>query len=283
MKNRTVSLWCMEVRCRLAWQGVLVVPLGLFWWFCVHAWQQTAQVYQIASGGDACLSFADLVCLAWQGAVVYHPDPNIPFRIPALWLTQQLYLLMFVCWLPAAPATGFWRDALVKTASRKQWWTARCLAAGLFVALEYAVQYILLFALSGDRTAPFSLSVQTLEKAFSISLEPGQREIWWVYLLLLPLCGSLALALLQMVLSLWLGAVGGFFAASVYTALAAYLDSPLLFMGYAMPLRSRLCGAHGTAPALCIAVLLAAAVLLFAVGRAVFAKMDILQEEGTNR
>lgn len=247
---------------RLARQGRYLWMLALAIALVVSAGNiRLAEFYSLAEQQEYHLSFADLALLLFQGGRAYDPAAGEPFRAPAVWLMEQLFLCILVCRVDVCPHSTLEQSAVLGVRRRRFWWYSKCVTIVCQIAVTYLLQLAVLFIAAPEKTVPFQLSPNTLQQVFELPVASAALGQWAWYVVLLPCLVSMLVGIVQLFLSLLIGALPGMIAVFLYLAAAAFYDSPVLIGRLTMPVRGPLCGAGNAFDAASLALLALAALL----------------------
>lgn len=274
-----------------AWRyyaGVAVLALCLSIVF-VAAWRarQAGVGSAVALPAGACAetgpTFGDLVAYVLAGKAEYHFDPFVgvtnAFQVPWAWMFILMLMMAGTLWYPYRDLTGSGRAYVLAAGGRLPWWFSKCVwvvaatcCYWLVVALVLGlVSLVADFAWAPSLTA---VGVALLEPAAAAQETPS---VLWLVLLVLPV--SSALALTQLVLSLVVSPLVAYAAVAAALFVSSFFASPWLLGNHLMAARSDgiVQGGVDTTAGLVLAALLCVAAV--SVGAVIFCRMDILDKE----
>ena len=259
---------------RIVWY----IPVILLACLSAMVTAKQASIFFTYNGLSGTPSFADFLIVFAKGSLPYSPAAQIPFELPAFWMTNLIYILFLTCYYPLQGLMGYGSLVLIKTTRRAYWWRSKCLYIFCSVMLCFALQYsvLLLFALKSP--ALFLPTPILLTEVFHVPPSIFSDASYLLYAVLLPILLASALSLWQMVLSLVLNATYSFIFGVLYLGASAYLFTPFLLGSAAMLLRSRLSIPNGVPFAPAAGILCVLCIVALMVGERLFRRYNILQK-----
>lgn len=232
---------------------------------------------------NSSVSFADYILYTFRGMQKYSVDPeNIKqgFYIPALWLLLNLYLGYIIGNYPLKDLHGYGQQILIRSKARTQWWVGKVIWNIVCVLAFYAVGYLTVIVITlatGTLSLTPSAAVALYCGGMDISGWTGNGGI--IVAMIQPVISSLALCLIQMVLSFFIKSVFSYIVTIIILVLSAFYCSEFLIGNYSMMLRSNLIlkgGVEFHFAVLFGCLLMAASIVI---GLLRFKRMDILEKE----
>ncbi len=205
---------------------------------CAQFYQET-QLYLEATHQDLSLSMADYLVDVFKGMEIYIPSKDDPFQIPAIWLLLNVYLAYLVASYPAKDMASFGQQIMIRSQSRRKWWLSKCLWNIITVLVFYSLIFATIFVfslLTGEVTLVMhnEINEQVSEITTSHFTTGKLLEVVGV----LTILTSMALSLLEMLLSFLIKAVYSFTIIVVVLSISAFYCHPLLIGNYLMIMRN---------------------------------------------
>lgn len=166
-------------------------------------------------------------------------DGRIDFNLPTLWFFIILWLLIITLHYPYDELHGFGKHMVVLSKQRNYWWFSKCLWAVGCVILFYAIALLAVFLLTSCSGAGMSLNVSDylpfvyINDGITVTRPPYSVAPN----LLLVFAVSVALVLLQLVLSLKIGPKYSYGIMAGFIIISSFFDNILLLPNYAMAVR----------------------------------------------
>ncbi|MDR0514818.1 MAG: hypothetical protein LBG81_06635 [Coriobacteriaceae bacterium] len=224
------------------------------------------------------LSLGDYLVNAFAGMKEYVFDPRNPFDYPALWLLAFLLIAFFTLRHPYQDLMGSGKHIMLLSGNRFRWWAAKCAWVAITVLLYFAIGVIaLLFWVSltqGGLGLAVSSQMPGLLKFDTMLLVQPPWEILGFLFGLVSM--TVAICLVQMLVTLYVKPVLGFVCTVSLLFLSAFFKNIFLLGNYLMAARSAVFIRDGLSwqAGLVVSLVLIAAVLFL--GGFMFKRMDIL-------
>lgn len=226
------------------------------------------------------LTYGDYLVHAFAGMKEYVYDPRNPFNFPALWMLAFLLVAYLTLSYPYGDLMGSGRHELVGAGSRSTWWCSKCCWVVVSVLLFYAVAALgiaLFVAISGG---VFSLSLSAeLPSALDFGNDwlAGPWDSAGLFFLFPSM--TVALCLLQLMISLAAKPIPSFLCTIALLFFSAYFKSPFLPGNYLMAARSEVFIVSGMPIMGGFVAALIIAIFSILCGKLIFRKMDIMEKE----
>lgn len=223
-------------------------------------------------------SLPDVLVFMFKGIEVYVPSSDEPFKVPIFWMILQILPALLVATYPADDLHGYAINTLLRAKSRSLWWLAKCAWTVLTICAFYTLCLLLVLVLS-LLTGTGSFTPSCLINLFINGIDTSLLSSWSLVLaLLVPLFVSIALSLVQVLLSFVIKPVLSFIVVMAYLLVSAYFFSPLLMGDYSMLLRNALVNPDGLSSLTMIAVSVMVAIAAAVIGAVRLSRMSILEK-----
>ncbi len=237
---------------------------------------------EIVGSGDGRLSLADCMAVIFNGSYPMNRFGSVDaFRIPPGWMIM-LFLLMILPLDYPWKSMDLWGNQYTVRQTKRQWWLGKCLYTigieliGFSIIIGSAVLYCLYKGYGMVWTNNYELYRNlfgwcTLN--FTTALSPRKNL---VLLVICPLCGILAMSLLQLWISVWIHPAAAYLVSVVMLLLTAYGDYFWLPGNYSMAYRSNYIDVQGIQPSVEILISVLLSVAVITIGTIVIRKKDII-------
>ena len=225
-------------------------------------------------------TIADYLAFIFKGIEVYLPNSEEPFKIPIFWAILQILIALLVCNYPTKDLDTFAKNILIRVKSKRLWWNSKCLWIVLSVSVFYLLCLIIVVLFTTVLgSVSFDLTTSVSETLMGVYISPvAAYNLMLAFLV--PLFVSIALSLLQMLLSFALKPMFSFIIVIAYCIVSAYLHTPFLIADYSMLLRNGLVYDGGLSSATMIGICLGFSVAVIVIGNFYANRMDLLPKEG---
>lgn len=189
-------------------------------------------------------TLGDCLLYTFVGIKPYVYDPRIPFSFPAQWILLILLLLYPSLDFVKAGMRGIGLQVLVRVENKRKWWISKQLWLLLSIVVSYylVIGVILLFGLIIGCKPSFQIS-SYMAMVVPVSIDTHQvigfTDYAMLFLVGFPLC-LVALAEIQLLVSIVFSSVISFIVMISYLFFSAYFTFPLLIGNYAMFSRNKL-------------------------------------------
>lgn len=238
IKNNAVKLFVHDCKQGIAARWKLFAVGGLFF-LSAGLLLITSAARSAAMGAPVEQpTLLDLIIFALKGMAPYDPNSNTPFQVPVTWLFVHLFLAFLVGNYPVKDLAGYGQQMLLRSKKRTQWWLSKCAWCCGSVLLYYLAGYAVLFVLSLFAGGPGLTASPELSARFNEFLPEAPAGQLAAVALLLPILLSMALSLLQMLLSFATKPFFGYLFVAALLITSAFFFTPLLPGNHLMLLRS---------------------------------------------
>lgn len=170
-----------------------------------------------------------------KGMEVYKITRETFFSIPVYWFCYHIILAYIIGYHAQEDFRGYGKNSLLAAKTRTGWWTAKCVWCVFSVILYYFMGFCgsAIYTIIAKGKMSFTVT-KDLMKNFGqglIYLENGKILL---LVLLLPCLISVAVSMLQMLLSLVIDSVTAFAGICIMYVMSVYYSSPFLLGNYTM-------------------------------------------------
>jgi hypothetical protein len=257
----------------LQYVGFIFVFILIHSFFLTH-WQ-TLFSHGVANASPSCW---DYILDFFKGIQkVSFTDRRERFDLPIPFLLFNLSLTFTIGKYACCDLEGIGLLTLLQSKKRSVWWNGKCLWCVFHVLCVYALLFLTSFcfsALNGNSSMEFTPQLNQV-----LSQIPTQTFEKWTLLqatFFLPILVSIALAFLQLSLSLWIPPVFSLLIIICLLVVSGYFCNPFLIGNYFMLLRSDLVLKGGVSLQTGYLVSIGLLFLSFFCGKIYFCKMDFL-------
>ncbi len=187
------------------------------------------------------VSFGDILFYAYGGMARYVPSPGKSLEFPIIWITVFITVAFITMNYPTKNLMGIGSQILTRTGGRSRWWHSKCIWNVLLTSIYHMLFILILILFSAIGGIPLNIQIHTELIRYLLELDQSVQFIEHagitIGMMLLPVFISIALNLLEMVLSLFIKPIFSFLIVSVTLIASAYLYVPWMIGNYAMLLR----------------------------------------------
>lgn len=185
-------------------------------------------------------SVADYFAYVFQGMAVYNFSPDKSFSIPILWFSFQIEIVYIIAYYPEKDFQYYGKNMLIACKSRAGWWNAKCIWCMLSVLFYFLAASVTIWvtALCCGTKSGFAFSEDILTLLVNQHAQYLEQREFVLTVLVLPCLTTLALSLLQILLSFLINPVISFAGICILYVVSAYYTSPFWMGSYTMWLRS---------------------------------------------
>ncbi len=222
-------------------------------------------------------SLVNTILHVFAGMEEYIPQSGTAFEIPVIFFIVNLFLAILIGDYPMRDLKGFGMNVLIRSDKRRQWWLGKCVWNSLTCVAFYACIYITILLsvlFCGDIKAGWSADIA--QYINNIDISNSDYAAITVAMIVLPICMSLAVSMLQMTCSLILGPVIAYIVVIVIYVFSAFYMSPYLIGNYCMMLRNSSVIADGITLQQGIVGALTVYITFAILGLYIFEKKDII-------
>ncbi len=170
------------------------------------------------------ISYMDAWLWMFRGMEVYHPESKEAFDLADSYLVWNFLLAFVIGDYPVRELRGTGKDRLVRSQSRVVWWIGKFVWSLAAVLVFFACIHAgtMLAALANGAELSLSVNAQSFVRIFKTV--PAPASMHWIVqkALLLPVLSGMAIATLQMLVMLALGAVAGYASVAVIAGVSAF-------------------------------------------------------------
>lgn len=187
------------------------------------------QKTQLLSG-----NFWDLTSQLFQGIAEYKKEERASqFQLPVLLILHQLFLFFTVGNYPKEDMCGYGKQVFIESSSRQRWWIGKVMWVLGHILFYYMATWILLII-----AAVYVTGEGIYPSDSELFLMGGNISEIIKNLLLLPMGASMAIAIWQLVIGIFIKPVWGYAAAVTCLVVSAYKVTPVLPGNQMMMLRN---------------------------------------------
>lgn len=187
------------------------------------------------------ISFGDFFFYAYGGMQKYVPSPTNAFQFPAIWIMIFAMAAFLVLNYPTRDLCGTGQQFMVEAKGKRIWWGAKCvwniLGSLLFHLVFTATLVLCCVVMKIPVTSKIHMDLIPMLFELSREFVLKERETLILLVCIVPILLSLALNMLQMVLTLFIKPIFGYIVVLAILLASAYLMSPYMIGNYAMMLR----------------------------------------------
>ncbi len=262
--------------------------VGFLMFFCLASYHfLTLRIYELTNPEffESPVTTGDyfLALVGGCGKVEQVPGGGSTFVMPVMWMVFLLWTMFASLYYPFLDLNGMGKHLLCLSGQRGIWWFSKC----LWTVCNTLINYLMAFTASTVSGLCFGakLSMEAnvyLYQELEMNVGTLTSETVWdtTPLFFLTAFVLVALALLQLTLSVAAKPLFSYLLMAAYLFAGAYVQSPALLGNYAMPARSTLLATTGLSPLLggllCLWVIVGSVLL----GWVLFGKKDILGGDG---
>ena len=229
----------------------------------------------------------DLGMYFFRGMGEYEVGNGNIFQFPSVWMLFNLLLFYFVLYYPFNDLMGYGRQVLLLTRSRGAWWLSKCVTTTVGVLVYFMIAYIEITLYSLIAKIKFSafVSAEAVSEIVELGTQDSNfsqlfmQEPMFIAVFVLPLLVAVALALLQMLVSLLCKPFYSYILTITILLVSAYYLSPFVIGNYAMTIRSDLVLSNGVNQNAGLIITFATIIASVIAGYFVFQRYDILNKE----
>lgn len=185
----------------------------------------------------------DYYMFSLKGLEVYKITKESTFQIPVYWFCYHLILAYIIGYYAEKDFTEYGKNSILATKTRIGWWMAKCIWCVVSVLLYYLMGFLgtAFYTFLADGKLSFVVTKE-LMKGFGQGLIYLSNTEILVLVLVLPCLISIAVSLLQMLLSIRIGSVASFAGVCIMYVMSVYYTSPFLLGNYTMWRRNHTVG-----------------------------------------
>ncbi len=218
------------------------------------------------------------------GKVTFMSGMDNDFSMPTIWFMFILWMQFVSLYYPFNELNGIGKHLMVLSGGRGIWWFSKC----AWTVVNTIASYLLIFLSSTICGLCFGAKLSMnaswyLFKELAMNMDDLTTSVSWNITSVFFMVGFVlvALALLQLLLSLLIKPLFSYFLLVGYFFAGAYFQYPALFSNYAMPARNALLVTTGLDMTGGVVIGLWISVLSVIIGYYVFKNRDILDSDMT--
>lgn len=191
-------------------------------------------------------SVMDCIMHIFKGMAVYIPGSDEPLMIPITWLLIQVVLALLVFSYPTKDLYSYGTQVLLRSRQRNIWWISKCIWNISTIIIAYGIGFLtitIVTAIYGELS--LIPNVQVNQEMSALWIQSSELTALYIAVLLLPLLTTIAMSLLQMLLSFLLTPIYSFLIVVCILVASAYFCSPLLIGNYTMLCRNTVAYSNG--------------------------------------
>lgn len=205
-------------------------------------------------------------------------EDGIAFELPTVWFFIILWMLFILLKYPYDELYGYGKNRLVLSKRRDYWWFSKCLWTVISVFVFYATAFLPVFFLSTCTGSNISFNVSDYIpfdyiSDWSLVRQPPYSVLPTLFSVFIV---SMALAFIQLYLSLRVGCKYSYGIMAVFVLAGSYFDNIFLLPNYSMAARSEVFIFDGLPTLAGITLSLICILLCILLGYFQFEKVDIL-------
>ena len=253
-------------------RGKLLFCLITFAMFAVSFNQELNKVLPTSKAPH----FIDYLLYLSKGAVEYQPDLGVKFDIPLIWLMTHLMVAFLVSNYLMEDLYSYGTQVLLRAKNKKLWWFSKCSWLVVTVLAFYCLEFLSIFlSVKGNTSLQPNLHLNEQLNWLNMS---GMHEIDMILsVIVLPFLTSLALAMIQMYLSLFLTSIYAFVLVVSYLVLSTYYLNPFFIGNDTMFLRNALLYKNGIHTNMAIVSNICIILCIILIGAVTFNRHEILK------
>lgn len=192
----------------------------------------------------------DYLLYITQGMEVFHFSPKEYFSIPIYWFVFQIGISYMIAYYPEKDFHNFGKKIFPASGSRLKWWFSKCIWGALNAVFYFLVLLLAVIAVAGFHGAEmtWTFSEEIMTAFFGSNMQYLSMGDAWLISVILPCLMTIALSLLQILLSFILTPVVSFAMMCGIYIISAYYTSWVLPGNYTMWLRSSYVNLEGVNP-----------------------------------
>lgn len=218
----------------LIWSSILIsMVIFIDFIFRAHRYAADGIIRQFVSYGD-------YLFYLYGGMTEYIPEYGEVFSFPIVWIVVFLVIPFTLLNYPFKELAGNGRYILTRSTRRTFWWLSKCIWNMLGTFCYHGLLLLTGIVLCLIFGVEITGAVHTDFVKAALRVRPAEIRDFselWMPTLLLPVCVSVSLNLMQMTLSIFIKPIYSFFCIAIVLIVSAYVLSPAGIGNYAMFLR----------------------------------------------
>ncbi len=220
----------------------------------------------------------DYYIFSVKGMNYYRFDPKSSFELPLLWFIFQIGMSYFIAYYSEKDFSDNGVNVFVSGRSRSSWWFSKMIWCVLSVVTYYLVSFITCMLFSCIRGADLSMGVSYdfLKAYFGYNMTYVSYSDLILVAVVVPITVSIAICLVQLLLSFTLSPVTSFAIICGVYVLSAYYTVWFLPGSFTMWLRSSYYSENGLNPLSGIIIAVFISSVVYFLGKEYFVKKDVI-------
>ena len=188
-------------------------------------------------------SVGDIFLNMFKGIKEFNPRDGNTFEMPTNYIFINMFLAFIVGNYPVKDLHGFGKNVLVRSKSRSLWWLSKCAWNVMIVFLFYAFMYGFSLAIgivSDNVNINPTIDISKAMAYMNIEQTPLHMQIsaCIIGLIILPICTSMALSMMQMTLTFITTPIISYLIIVTILVASAFYKSQFLIGNYFMMIRN---------------------------------------------
>lgn len=191
-------------------------------------------------------SFIDYIAYIFKGMKTYVPNETAIFDIPITWFIIQTLICLLVARYPVKDLCTHGTQIIIRAEKKSKWWISKCIWIVLTVVLFYLIGFLAVLSvclLKGGTLTGINHNLNRLANGFDFIGISNIRLV--LTLLVLPVAISIALSMVQMLISFILTPIYSFMIIISLHIITAYYCTPILLGNFSMVLRNNIAVREG--------------------------------------
>ncbi len=220
----------------------------------------------------------DYFIYSLKGMNYYRFDPKSSFELPLLWFIFQMGMSYFIAYYAEKDYSDNGVYVIVSGRSRSSWWFAKMIWSFLSIVAYYLVSFVscVLFACYRGADLSMEVSYDFLKAYFGYNMTYISYSDLIVVAVFVPIAVSIAICLVQLLLSFILSPVTSFAITCGVYVLSAYYTVWFLPGSFTMWLRSSYYDERGLNPLSGVLLSAFLVIVVCILGKEYFEKKDII-------
>jgi len=220
-------------------------------------------------------SSVDYLLFFFKGMRAINPASQEPFQLPVFWVAIQVSIALLVALYPVRDLYSYAPQNIVRAQSKLVWWLAKCFWAIATVLAFYGICLVVVL-ISGIASGGGVFEPNILLERFLNGLDVTRLSgADMAFMFLMPVVVSLALSLVQVLLSFVITPMMSFVALMSYHLISIIVFSPFFIADYPMILRNGALQPNGLSSVTMLLVGCGIAIAAIVIGIPLFKRKDL--------
>lgn len=168
-------------------------------------------------------NFADAIIYLFRGMEEYRPELKKAFDLTDSFLIWNLFLAYIVGSYPLRELRTTGKNFLIRTHSRGMWWFGKCIWNLNAVVVFYVCIFLGILIVSViNNGMELNINEAIFLRIFHVNLDASLKGYLMLQVMLLPVFSSMAISMLQMMVSLFVNEIVGYICTVTICGLSAY-------------------------------------------------------------